>query len=1104
MSDKELFEYERGRTKAAVDFVIDVLSGNNTPLCLDQEPTRKYSIGILSPQPPDDAPGKTSNKRKPSSLGFEATLNHSGKLTLLVKINFAVYWRTLPTWEEQLEIIPETARKNLFSEKGETRLRLKYCREEVSVGPTELIINSLPSEGTTNADTDKVNSAIKKELEISTQRAIEDPMCWRSGAKEITIPISILESKEKYDNYLSEQYKQKPAEKPAWSASFAVKLWGIGSKQNRVAILLSNATDDSNESKHPLSLISSKLSIEPKDGTYESSPFAAASLDYRYKSLSWGRGINCVLSVKDNCAETQSNPVYYQERTITRAEINRACSFERLSGGEMFNALDEVGEWLDSYSETWLKDNKNWVDDSSYTNRTKDLEEYEAEIVRFREGIQALKSDKNIALAFRLANKAFAMGEHDGWRLFQLVFVVSQVVSLLAREQSSSELLETLNRVDVLWFPTGGGKTEAYFGVIAVALFYDRLRGKTRGVTAWLRYPLRMLSIQQLQRLMEIVVYADKVRLGADDSLLKNGEPFTLGYYVGEKNTPNNLTYPFDKPPNKQLMEQKRRAEEAPTPEDNPLLVLQKCPFCKSTNLTVKVLEEEVRIKHLCSDCSKELPIYITDTEIYRYAPSIVVGTVDRLARAGQTSLFAHLFGRYTKACPDHGYVSFDVCLESGVCKRKPKEFIQLPELYDPVPCLLLQDELHLLRESLGTYDSHYETFIDALSENLGHNLPPKRLAATATIEGYRNHVQELYGREAVRFPVKGMHENESAYVTPSPANPIGRVYVGVLPTGSDTKEVVAVILEALNSFSEQEYLKNKTAASDDKLTSNYDLSLAYVNQKNTAGDLRAYWNDPHEIQVLTGDRGLSEVRATIGRIESDIDRPYKDRLKYLIATSVISHGVDLERLNFMAFAGLPGSASDYIQASSRVGRSHVGVVFTVFRPENNRERNVYQRFYEYHERLYQLVQPIPINRVSQSAISRTITGILGACILNILGYEKGLEMGGFDKAKVFSKALNDGTISDDELITLTRKALGVERVQLAGDSLALIDEHIMRLVKDERRLMQTEEDYSTTRRMRPYPVSSLREVSEQVGFALNYRAGEIVAQIQRNKVRGK
>jgi superfamily II DNA/RNA helicase len=236
----------------------------------------------------------------------------------------------------------------------------------------------------------------------------------------------------------------------------------------------------------------------------------------------------------------------------------------------------------------------------------------------------------------------------------------------------------------------------------------------------------------------------------------------------------------------------------------------------------------------------------------------------------------------------------------------------------------------------------------------------------------------------------------------------------------------------------------------------------------------------------LTGDKGLAEVRGSIARIESDPQRAFEERLKVLIATSIISHGVDLERLNLMTFAGFPSSAADYIQASSRVGRSHLGIVFTVFRPENNRERNIYQRFYEYHERLYQLVQPVPINRMSQPAITRTLSGIMSASILNIIGpvfyqnHQKTL-----DKADNFVKAFSDGNVTDNQIIDVVKRSLGLNRSSLTGSSYDMIQELIERLVKEQRLQIQRNEDYGTHRRMRPHPVSSLREAGIQLSIGM-------------------
>src|SRR5439155_20829899 len=148
-------------------------------------------------------------------------------------------------------------------------------------------------------------------------------------------------------------------------------------------------------------------------------------------------------------------------------------------------------------------------------------------------------------------------------------------------------------------------------------------------------------------------------------------------------------------------------------------------------------------------------PLFLSDSEIYRYAPTVLVGTVDRLARAGQTDLFSHILGQIDAVCPQHGYASFGRCVEEA-CTVKPRTFTPVADVHDPTPALLLQDELHLLKESLGTYEAHFEGFLDAAAAPLGTCLPSKRLAATATIEGYEKHVRRVYGRDGRRFPEKG------------------------------------------------------------------------------------------------------------------------------------------------------------------------------------------------------------------------------------------------------------------------------------------------------------------------------------------------------------
>ena len=1088
----DAFKNQKNRIERSIEAVLGNLSGSSSPICFDSDPSRKYSIGILHPQEDDENKSQTSINRKPNSLGLEVYLRKKESIKLRLDIHFSLYWRAIPNFEEQLATLTHKEVKE--NEAGEVRFRQKYIREDISTVSIDLTVNGNPQVHQEKLSLE-VNKVLQEKIESLKKQIAATPTCWPENLTETPFEIKILSSKERYEKYLEVNYGKQKKEVPNWQIEVSTKVWPLNDGRVRLGIILSNTATDVAGLKHPQQTFSTKFTASC-DEKYLSSKFAAASQDYRYESVSWGRGINCVLRIEGegSLAVAETTPIHYQTRTKTVDVANSACNFKRLSTDESIDALEEINHWLKQYAQSWEDSNSTFSSDPSYKNRTSDLARFQTEIETYNRGIACLKEDSKLLAAFKMANNAFSKGSYPGWRLFQLVFIVSQLPSLMARESTAEELRKDLSIVDVLWFPTGGGKTEAYFGIIATSLFYDRLRGKTRGVTAWLRYPLRMLSIQQLQRLMEVVVYCNIVKNDSGEPSLRETESFSLGYYVGEKNTPNDLTYAKDKPPSKKIDELKRRIEQS-SKEDNPLLVLQRCPnpACKSDDLCIEIDTTKVRIHHVCNVCKSDIPLFISDTEIYRYTPSIIVGTVDRLARAGQRSQFAHIFGRTRFACPDHGFVSFGKCLEQGVCKRSKSEYIDRGELYDPAPAFLLQDELHLLRESLGTYDSHYESFIDTLCSRIGTGLPPKRIAATATIEGYETHIRELYGRDARRFPVKGIGEHDTAYVEVYSEEPESRVFVGVMPTGSDTRDTVIQIMESLAKFSKSEKSKSK------ELDNLYDLMLTYVNQKNTASDIRSHWNDASEIQVLTGDRGLSEVRSTIGRIESDNHRDFENRLKFLVATSIISHGVDLERLNLMAFAGLPSNASDYIQASSRVGRKHVGLVFIVFRPENNRERNVYQRFYEYHDRLYQLVQPVPINRLSQSAVERTITGILGACILNILAYEKGQKYAGLERGDDFAKAHREGVISDDELIELAIDSIGLDTAGISADSYTLLKDQISGLVRSQRRLILNEEDYSTTRRMRPHPVSSLREVSEQVKFDLNYKSGQIVAKLFSN-----
>jgi hypothetical protein len=1078
---------ERARVDHLRESISRALSGRETNFLLDYEPSSRYCVGVLTPPPPqadDESRAMRRARRKPDALGFSARVEPaSGIVSGVFALRFALYYRELPTYEEQRGVADTS------DASGTERFRQKFRRVDVAINDLPFSA-SIPSRGTiAEIEFSEANAQIADHVRSVATDIAAAPLCW-PGDNEHRLNRAALASEFTYGSAIPKG----AATLPEWHILLNGRLMHTGDGW-RLSVLAQNRTVG--DTPHPIEVFDMQLSASLNDGIFTPEPFVAAVLDYRYETLSWGRGVNAVLEVGDNqkTVRTETLPVYHQPRTRSKGASNE-CETEVLAGDGVLDSLRRIAGQLDKYAVEWEEKNEHYAGDPTGAARAADLEKFRREIRQFRFGIAALNRDPRLLRAFQLANQAAAERGLRSWRLFQVVFIVGIAPSLLARElPDDAELRSDLETVDVLWFPTGGGKTEAYFGVILTAMFYDRLRGKARGTTAWLRYPLRMLSIQQLQRLIDFVVAAESVRIKA----LKQdgGDPFTLGYYVGSANTPNELTW--IRPPHpihRYVQEAAANSGDAAS-----LHVLQWCPFCKTDSPRVEIDESPsvLRLLHRCrnGDCRRIAPIFLSDSEIYRYAPTVIVGTVDRLARAGQTGLFSHILGQFDAICPQHGYASFRTCVEAA-CTCKPSTFAPVNTVYDPTPALLLQDELHLLKESLGTYDAHFEGFLDVAAARTGTGLPSKRLAATATIEGYEKHVYELYGREARRFPAKGREELDSAYVSLNEESPVARLYLGILPFGIDSDEIAARIAEIAATEAERYWVN---ANHDPELAGRYDLALIYANQKNTVGNVGARLRSQLEVLGLTGDRSLDEVRAAIDRIESDKAKPYPERLQTLIATSLISHGVDLSRLNVMAFVGFPGRAADYIQSSSRVGRENVGLVCTVFDPNDNLNRSTYLHFHEYHERLYQLVQPVPISRFSEASVARTFTGIYSALLLNVVApllRGAGLINAPFDRGRQFLQALERGIVTDDELIDLIAEAYGMDRYGLPTEVAGMLWSLISRKARLARQNVETGEDYMTHKRLKPPPVSSLRDIEDQIEFRIGYRFRE-----ELDRVRG-
>lgn len=913
----------------------------------------------------------------------------------------------------------------------------KFRRRQIEMPPIEIAL----SPQIMNPPLEIRDPFISMLSEVRTAILEGDPAVWRhlgrpaDGTREMS-GSDLLTNDDTYQKALQEAAHGEIA-LPAWRAYLTLSgeqsllnSPGENGQVLRINVALVNATPSLPRAEYrraqleECALFDCGFSVEIDDCELVPFEFQGTAKDYRYNRLFPAIGSNCIaLATEEDGRQklyTETVPLYQQLWYRTRNDVPVAfADLDDSPASNPLGKLRELAHRMDAYVTVW--------DDYLRTQALTDLdseqrkacfgdrENFAEEVARFKLGIEVVQKDANLFRAFRLMNRVFRVnGEQRkppivSWRLFQLAFMVIQLPTLAAREcdlesdeQYARALRTALQQVDVLWFPTGGGKTEAYLGLITTALFYDRLRGKSRGVTAWMRFPLRMLSLQQLERLARVVARAEVIRASEHDLRNLGGDPFAIGYYVGAGNTPNRLRE-GDLPAGSTTERSWERQQ-----------IIRYCPFCGGS-IGMRFERNQWRLLHFChnpqcySNTSESLgglrgslPIFVVDNEIYRYRPSVLVGTVDKLAVLGFQKNFAHLISAVTQRCPIHGYTSFGQCIEGGdgPCKITPRDLERLQPDKDPTPAFLIQDELHLLKEELGTFNAHYEGFLQYIADKQGQR-PSKILAATATIEAYETQIYHLYLKDAKRFPQPSWRAGESFYATSTP-QVYRRFYGGVLTHQRSPESATLKALEIYHREMQRMWdfpdealaelgLENVTQDEFLDFLRLYDLSLTYVNRKATGGNISYGLYQivsprlPHPLttEMLTGDNTMTEVGQVIERIERERHEVAGQRLDALIATSLISHGVDLERINFLCMVGMPSKFAEYIQASSRAARNHVGLVLVCFKKGDLRERSQYHYFLPNHQYLDRLVEPVSINRFSSYATQRTIPGLIVGMLLS-------------------------------------------------------------------------------------------------------------------------
>lgn len=885
-----------------------------------------------------------------------------------------------------------------------TRLLGAWRRHEISPDTIEV---EVPLDGTVVTSLTSLTAPLQAALDVHfTSAAAMRP--FRGARNEL--PREALEGEQSFaaavEAALDREWK--PACPQLELSAFAQML---GGGDYLVSVSLRNMTVLTERTLQDLSVYDCQLQVHATaPATIVPQRFELAPDDYRLANLAdvIGRGTACVaMPTERGGIRSETLPIHVQQVIDPRGDHIRSPKWSELA-----NDPREILASVQMAMQDYELDFQRFVDDAAgqphHAEAVKGLEQFRDELRRFRLGRAVLQRDSRLERAFKLANEVFAKANQgksfDTWRLFQLAYIVTHLPALAAREHDDPKLRRELDHVDVLWFPAGGGKTEAYLGLIITALFYDRLRGKDAGVTAWLRFPLRMLSVQQLFRMLRVLVIAEELRetRSIGDS---KADPFALGYLVGGRNTPNRLAPDAGWWRGWQV--EAARAAKGSFEEDHlDDRLVTRCPFCEQDKVQLSLNVDEVRILHVCRSCGKELPLYMSDEEVFRYLPSVVISTVDKLTGYTWFPEFTAFSHGPQYRCPQHGYFSFPF---GGTCPVG-KELCPPPKqghprarvVKDPVPALTVQDEMHLLKEELGAFSGHYEGLIAELQRDGPSQLPSKVLAASATIEQFEDQLRQVYGRIPRAFPSAGFDRFQSFYVQQT--HNVRRTFLGILPHYRRKADVASIVQsELLRAVTELQDDPNPLAhlpadptwwpeppTRDDALDLlfNYEVSLGYVNSKAHGAkldeELRLLSDQLDnegrgtlERVVLTGQVPIPDLADAINRVQSEQrSRDRAKRLRAMVGTSVVSHGVDLDRLNVLVLAGMPTTAADYIQVTARSGRTHAGLVVTVYDSFSRRERSLFSSFASYHLFLDQMVMPVPVNKYAFFVAGRTLPGM--------------------------------------------------------------------------------------------------------------------------------
>ena len=652
------------------------------------------------------------------------------------------------------------------------------------------------------------------------------------------------------------------------------------------------------------------------------------------------------------------------------------------------DACKKLYDFIEEYS-AWKELKKSEIDKNSPFRKAASeiINRIQICIERLKSGVYVLLNNDEAWQAFLLMNEAMLLQrvntkkqkpETVKWYPFQLAYIL-QIIPDITDSESKFR-----NVADLLWFPTGGGKTEAYLGVAAFTIFYRRISDKPvdDGVTVIMRYTLRLLTIQQFERAAAMICACEHLRR---ENSIPGGE-ISIGLWIGSGMTPNHIKDA------KEVLQKLNENKDERICEGNPVQITQ-CPWCgEKIDITgYSIVDDELVI--CCKDNPNcefhgKLPIYVVDDDIYKKRPTLLLSTIDKFARIAWVEEAKNLFG--VGSIP---------------------------------PSLIIQDELHLISGSLGSLDGLYEIAVDYLCRNNG--VSPKVIASTATVKNADKQIKNLYNKEMLQFPPNGISFNDSffAHVASKDERP-ARTYMGICENSGSMADLLVRTYAVLTYVKALFVKQGKT----DEVIDQYYTIIGYFNAIRNLGESSNILQDRMNSHIqtlivrkfkdlseslnltvkdipysnreeLTSRKSAKEIKETLEGLETKYNQA--GCYSYVLASNMLSVGIDIDRLGLMTVYNQPKTNSEYIQATSRVGRRNPGMVISMYNPMRSRDKSHYEQFGFYHKSFYQYVEATSVTPFSARAMEKALHCVFIAMVRLTVP-----NLGGNDNAVYFKSSI--------------------------------------------------------------------------------------------------